>query len=127
MPCTPKNAIANPFVFLVVVLAIEIGRQAGIKPPARAVVGTTVSRGIPVIVLVWGCKELLVMVVVPAVVESISCCAAVAVDAETVLEVLIGHVEVIVFGIFSDPIEIFQINSQLHFLAPCQEVNFVIA
>lgn len=67
------------------------------------------------------------MVVVPAVVEGISCCAAVAVDAEPVLEVLVGHVEVVVFGILSDSIEIFKINSQLHFLAPCQEMNFVIA
>ena len=66
------------------------------------------------------------MIVMLAVEESISCCAAIAVNAETILQVLVGHVEILVLGILFDTIEILKVNSQQHFLAFCQEVNFVV-
>lgn len=62
MPCTPEDPVPDSLVPLVVVLPIEVGRHAGIKPPARAVVSAAVSRWVHVVVAVRCGKELLVVV-----------------------------------------------------------------
>lgn len=62
MPRSPEDPIPDSFVPLVVVFPIQIGRHAGIKPPAGAVVGAAVSRGVHVIVQVRRGKQLLVVV-----------------------------------------------------------------
>lgn len=74
MPCSPEDSIPDPFVPLVVVLPVEVGGHAGVKPPARAVVGTTVSGRIHVIVAVGRGEKLLVVVEVLVETDGVSSC-----------------------------------------------------
>lgn len=62
MPCSPEDPVPDPLVPLVVVLPVEVGRHAGVEPPAGAVVGAAVSGGIHVVVAVGRGEKLLVMV-----------------------------------------------------------------
>lgn len=62
VPCSPEDPVPDPFVPLVIVLPVEVGGHAGIKPPARAIVCTAVSGGVHVVVTVRRGEELLVMV-----------------------------------------------------------------
>lgn len=72
MPRSPEDAVPDALVPLVVVLAVKVGRHAGVKPPAGAVVGSAVSRGVHVIVAVGGGEELLVVVEVLVEADGIS-------------------------------------------------------
>lgn len=72
VPRSPEDAVPDALVPLVVVLAVEIGRHAGVKPPAGAVVGATVPGGVHVVVAVWRGEELLVMVEVLVEADGIS-------------------------------------------------------
>lgn len=71
MPRSPEDPVPDPLVSLVVVLAVQVGRHAGVEPPARAVVGAAVSRGVHVIVVVGRGEELLVVVEVLVEVEGV--------------------------------------------------------
>ena len=62
VPGAPEDAVAHTLVALVVVLAVEVGRHAGVEPPARAVVSTAVAGGVHVVVAVRCGEELLVVV-----------------------------------------------------------------
>lgn len=72
MPRSPEDPVPDSFVPLVVVLAIEVGRHAGVEPPAGAVVGSAVSGGIHVVVTVGRGEELLVVVEVLVEAEGVS-------------------------------------------------------
>lgn len=72
VPRSPEDAVPDALVPLVVVLAVKVGRHAGVKPPAGAVVGSAVSRGVHVIVAVGGGEELLVVVEVLVEADGIS-------------------------------------------------------
>ena len=71
MPCSPEDPVPDPFVPFVVVLPVQVGRHAGIKPPARAVVGATVTGGVHVVVAVGCGEELLIVVEVLVEVEGV--------------------------------------------------------
>lgn len=62
VPRSPEDPIPDTLIALVVVLPIEVGRHASVEPPARAVVGAAVSRGVHVVVAVRRGEELLVVV-----------------------------------------------------------------
>lgn len=62
MPRSPEDPVPDSLVPFVIVLPIEVGGHAGVKPPAGAVVGAAVSRGVHVVVAVRRREELLVMV-----------------------------------------------------------------
>lgn len=72
VPRSPEDAVPDALVPLVVVLAVEVGRHAGVEPPAGAVVGATVSRRVHVVVAVGRGEELLVMVEVLVEADGIS-------------------------------------------------------
>lgn len=63
MPCSPVDPLPDSLVPLVVVLPVEVGRHAGVEPPAGAVVGATVSRWVHVVIAVKSGEELLVVVI----------------------------------------------------------------
>lgn len=114
VPRSPENPVPDSLVPLVVVLPVEVGRHAGVKPPARAVVGAAVSRGVHVIVTV-GCREkLLVMVEVLVETYGIPSCSTVSADGEPVAQVFISHVELVVLCIFPDTLKVLQLNAQNH-------------
>lgn len=71
MPRSPEDPVPDPLVPLVVVLPVQVGRHAGVEPPARAVVGAAVFGGVHVVVVVGCGEELLVVVVVLVEVEGI--------------------------------------------------------
>lgn len=71
VPCTPEDPVPDSLVPLVIVLPVEVSRHACIKPPARAVVGTAVSRGVHVIVAVRRGEKFLVMVEVLVETDSV--------------------------------------------------------
>lgn len=73
MPCSPEDPVPHSLVPLVIVLPIEVGRHTGIKPPARAVVGAAVSRGVHVIITIRRGEKLLVMVKVFVETDGIPC------------------------------------------------------
>lgn len=62
VPRSPEDPVPDSLVSLVIVLPVEVGRHAGVKPPAGAVVAAAVPRGVHVIVAV-GCGEELLVVV----------------------------------------------------------------
>lgn len=62
VPCSPEDPVPDSLVPLVVVLSVEVGGHAGVKPPAGAVVGGAVARGVQVIVAVRRREELLIVV-----------------------------------------------------------------
>lgn len=62
VPRSPEDAVPHSLVPLVVVLPVEVGRHAGIEPPARAVVGAAVPGGVHVVVTVGRGEEFLVVV-----------------------------------------------------------------
>lgn len=72
VPRSPEDAVPDALVPLVVVLAVEVGRHAGVEPPARAVVGAAVPGGVHVVVAVGRGEELLVMVEVLVEADGIS-------------------------------------------------------
>lgn len=71
MPCSPEDPVSDSLVPLVVVLPVEVGGHAGIKPPAGAVIGTAVSGGVHVVVAVGRGEKLLVMVEVLVEADSV--------------------------------------------------------
>lgn len=71
VPRSPEDPIPDPFVPFVVVLPVQVGRHAGVEPPAGAVVGTAVSGGVHVVVAVGRGEELLVVVEVLVEVEGV--------------------------------------------------------
>lgn len=125
-PGGPKDAVADPFVFLAIIFAVEVGGHAGIEPPPGAIVCAAAARGVLIVVPVRGAEELLVVVVAFVEVQGVPGCAAVAADGQAVFEVLVGDVELVVSGVLSDAGEVFQLNPQLHLLALGQQVNFVV-
>lgn len=62
VPCSPEDPVPDSLVPFVVVLPVEVGGHAGIKPPAGAVVSAAVSRGVHVVVAVGRGEKFLVMV-----------------------------------------------------------------
>lgn len=74
MPRSPEDPVPDALVPLVVVLPVEVGRHAGIKPPAGAVIGATVTGGVHVIVAVRCGEELLVVVEMLVETDSIPSC-----------------------------------------------------
>ena len=76
VPGAPEDAVAHALVVLVVVLAVEVGRHAGVEPPARAVVGAAVAGGVHVVVAVGRGEELLVVVELLVEHEGVACRAA---------------------------------------------------
>lgn len=62
VPCPPEDPVPHSLVPFVVVLPVEVGRHAGVKPPAGAVVGAAVPGGVHVVVAVGRREELLVVV-----------------------------------------------------------------
>lgn len=73
VPCSPEDTVSDSLVPLVIVFPVEVSRHASVKPPARAVVGAAVSRGVHVIVAVRCGEKFLVMVEVLVQTESIPC------------------------------------------------------
>lgn len=55
-----------------VIPAVQVGRQAGVKPPACAVVLATVAAGVAVVVSVGGAEGPAVVVVALAVAQSVA-------------------------------------------------------
>ena len=82
VPGAPEDAVAHTLVTLVVVLAIEVGRHAGVKPPARAIIGAAVAGGVMVVVAVGSGEELLVVVKVLIKADGVSSRAAVTVNGK---------------------------------------------
>ena len=74
MPCSPEDPISDSLVPLVIVLPVEVGRHAGVEPPAGAVIGAAVSRGVHVVVTVGRGEKLLVMVEVLVEADGIPGC-----------------------------------------------------
>lgn len=72
VPRSPEDAVPDALVPLVVVLAVEVGRHAGVEPPAGAVVGAAVPGGVHVVVAVGRGEELLVMVEVLVEADGVS-------------------------------------------------------
>lgn len=71
VPRSPEDPVPDSLVPLVVVLPVQVGRHAGVEPPAGAVVGAAVSRGVHVVVTVGRGEELLVVVEVLVEVEGV--------------------------------------------------------
>lgn len=74
VPRSPEDAVPDSLVSFVVVLSVEVGGHAGIKPPARAVVGAAVSRGVHIIVAVRRGEELLIVVEVLVEADGVASC-----------------------------------------------------
>lgn len=62
VPRSPEDPVPDALVPLMVVLPVEVNGHAGVEPPAGAVVGAAVSRGVHVVVTVGCGEEFLVMV-----------------------------------------------------------------
>lgn len=72
VPCPPVNAVRHAAVAPVVIPAVQVGRQAGVKPPACAVVLATVAAGVAVVVSVCGAEGSAVVVVALAVAQRVA-------------------------------------------------------
>lgn len=84
VPRSPEDPVPDALVPLVIVLPVEVGRHAGIEPPAGAVVGTAVSRRVHVMVAIGCREEFLVMVEVLVETDSIPSRATVSTDRKPV-------------------------------------------
>lgn len=67
VPCAPVDAVSHAAVAALVVAAVKVGRQAGVEPPACAVVLATVATGVAVVVSVGGAEGSAVVIIALAV------------------------------------------------------------
>lgn len=67
-----------------VITAVQVGRQAGVKPPTCAIVLATIAAGVAVVVSVGGAEGPAIVVVALAVAQSVSRVAGVFPRCQTV-------------------------------------------
>lgn len=77
IPGPPVDAISHPAVAPTVITSVWVSRQAGIKPPACAVVLSAVPRGVAVVVSVRGAEGSPVVIVAFVVTQGVACVAGV--------------------------------------------------
>lgn len=73
VPCPPVDSISYPAVAPMIIPPIQVGRQAGVEPPACAIVMATVPTCVPVVVSVSGAEGSAIMIVSFAVAQCIAC------------------------------------------------------
>lgn len=127
MPRPPENPIPDPFILPNIVSAVQVSGHAGVKPPARAVVGPAVPRRIAVMVPVRGGKRPVVVIITLAEAQSITCSTRVPAHCQPVAHSFTCHPELRVLGVLHLPFKVLQLHPQHHVSVPGQEVDQVVA
>lgn len=127
VPRSPEDPVPDSLVSLVIVLPVEVGRHAGVKPPAGAVVGPAVPGGVAVVVPVRRGERPVAVIVLFAEAESITCGARVTAYCQSIAQAFAGHLELLVLRIPRQPVKILQLHPQHHLPVAGQQVDDVVA
>lgn len=83
VPAAPVDAVSEAAVAPMVVAPVQVGGEAGIEPPASAVVAGTAARSVAVVVAVVGAEGSAVVVVAFVVAQGVAGISAVAFGCQT--------------------------------------------
>lgn len=126
-PCAPENPITQSFIRSRIISPVEVCSHTGIKPPAGAIVGSTIPGGVAVVILIRGGEGLIVVVVHSAEEQSITCGACVTAHRQSVLQLLTSNAEVRVLRMLPHTIEVLQLHPKHHVPVMGQQMDHIVA
>lgn len=84
VPCPPVDPVGQTRVTATVISPVQVGCQAGVEPPACAIVLTTASRGVAIVVSVSSAEQSAIVVVALAVAQRVASITRVLVGCQTI-------------------------------------------